>query len=89
MSTSKKYKVNTLNYTYESTTSHDKMIEAFQNYFKWQTRFEALGSVSSGIKARYWLSEIRNAATTRRHEIMDLQRIRKAARLKKLNDKQR
>ena len=51
------------------TDAHDKMIEAFQEYFKWQERFEFHGSDEAGIKARYWLSEIRNHASTRRKEI--------------------
>ena len=52
-----------------SSESHDKMIAAFQEYFKWQDRFEYKGSDEAGIKARYWLSEIRNEASTRRVEI--------------------
>lgn len=63
-----------------STESHDKMIAAFQEYFKWQTRFEFKGSDEAGIKARYWLSEIRKQATTRRNEIQDKREARKAAR---------
>ena len=63
-----------------STDSHDKMIAAFQEYFKWQTRFEYKGSDEAGIKARYWLSEIRKQATTRRDEIQDKREARKAAR---------
>jgi hypothetical protein len=38
-----------------ATDSHDKMIEAFQNYFKWQERFEYHGSDEAGIKSRFWL----------------------------------
>jgi hypothetical protein len=52
-----------------TTESHDKMIAAFQEYFKWQDRFEYKGSDEAGIKARYWLSEIRNEASKRRVEI--------------------
>ena len=52
-----------------ATDSHDKMIEAFQNYFKWQTRFEYDHSISAGTKARHWLSEIRRQASIRRTEI--------------------
>lgn len=52
-----------------STDSHDRMIAAFQEYFKWQTRFEYEGSLEAGIKARYWLSQIRNEASQRREEI--------------------
>jgi uncharacterized protein YggL (DUF469 family) len=63
-----------------STDSHDKMIEAFQNYFKWQDRFEYHGSDEAGIKARFWLSEIRNFASTRRTEIQEKRQERKASR---------
>jgi hypothetical protein len=63
-----------------TTEAHDKMIRAFQEYFKWQDRFEYRGSDEAGIKARYWLSEIRNEASTRRVEIQDKREERKAAR---------
>lgn len=63
-----------------STDSHDKMIAAFQEYFKWQTRFEYSNSDEAGIKARYWLSEIRNEASIRRVEIQEKREARKEAR---------
>ena len=63
-----------------SSESHDKMIAAFQEYFKWQDRFEYKGSDEAGIKARYWLSEIRNEASTRRVEIQAKRDERKQAR---------
>jgi hypothetical protein len=63
-----------------STDSHDEMIEAFQNYFKWQDRFEYKGSDEAGIKARFWLSEIRRHASIRRIEIQDKRQDRKEAR---------
>ena len=67
-----------------STESHDKMIAAFQEYFKWQERFEYKGSDEAGIKARYWLSEIRNEASIRRVEIQEKREERKLARKGKL-----
>jgi hypothetical protein len=67
-----------------TTDSHDKMIEAFQQYFKWQERFEYKGSDEAGIKARYWLSEIRNEASKRRTEIQTTREERKLARKGKL-----
>jgi hypothetical protein len=63
-----------------STDSHDRMIAAFQEYFKWQDRFEYHGSEEAGIKARYWLSEIRNEASKRRIEIQAKREQRKEAR---------
>ena len=63
-----------------TTDAHDRMIKAFQEYFKWQDRFEYRGSDEAGIKARYWLSEIRNEASTRRVEIQAKRDERKAAR---------
>jgi hypothetical protein len=67
-----------------TTEAHDKMIAAFQEYFKWQERFEYRGSDEAAIKARYWLSEIRNEASTRRVEIQEKREERKAARKGKL-----
>jgi hypothetical protein len=67
-----------------TTEAHDKMIAAFQEYFKWQERFEYKGSDEAGIKARYWLSEIRNEASTRRIEIQEKREERKLARKGKL-----
>lgn len=67
-----------------TTEAHDKMIEAFQQYFKWQERFEYKGSDEAGIKARFWLSEIRNEASTRRKEIQEKREQRKLARKGKL-----
>jgi hypothetical protein len=63
-----------------STDSHDRMIQAFQEYFKWQERFEYKGSDEAGIKARYWLSEIRNEASNRRVEIQEKRQQRKQSR---------
>jgi hypothetical protein len=63
-----------------TTESHDKMIAAFQEYFKWQERFEYKGSDEAGIKARYWLSEIRNEASKRRVEIQAKREARKETR---------
>lgn len=63
-----------------TTESHDKMIAAFQEYFKWQERFEYKHSDEAGIKARYWLSEIRNLASQRRIEIQEKREARKLAR---------
>ena len=63
-----------------STESHDEMIAAFQEYFKWQTKFEYNGSNLAGTKARKALSDIRNACSARRVEILDKQKARKQAR---------
>lgn len=67
-----------------STQSHDDLIAAFQEYFKWQTKFEhpTAHSTDSGIQARRCLSNIRNAATIRRAEIMSKEKLRAAARKK-------
>ena len=67
-----------------TTESHDKMIAAFQEYFKWQDRFEYKGSDEAGIKARFWLSEIRNEASKRRLEIQAKREERKKTRKGKL-----
>jgi len=67
-----------------TTDAHDKMIHAFQEYFKWADRFEYKGSDEAGIKARYWLSEIRNEASIRRVEIQEKREERKEARKGKI-----
>jgi hypothetical protein len=63
-----------------TTDAHDRMIHAFQEYFKWQERFEYKNSDEAGIKARYWLSEIRNEASIRRVEIQEKREQRKESR---------
>jgi len=63
-----------------TTESHDKMIRAFQEYFKWQDRFEYKNSDEAGIKARNALSEIRDQASIRRVEIQTKRETRKQAR---------
>ncbi len=67
-----------------TTEAHDRMIKAFQEYFKWQERFEYRGSDEAGLKARYWLSEIRNEASIRRVEIQEKRQQRKESRKGKL-----
>jgi hypothetical protein len=56
----------------------------FRNILSGRTRFEYKGSDEAGIKARYWLSEIRNEASKRRIEIQDKREERKAARKGKI-----
>ena len=63
-----------------TTDAHDRMIRAFQEYFKWADRFEYRGSDEAGIKARYWLSEIRNEASTLRVDIQAKREERKESR---------
>ena len=67
-----------------STDSHDNMMAAFQAYFKWQTNFEYGHSDEAGIKARYWLSEIRNEASKRRVEIQEKRQERNKTRIRKI-----
>jgi hypothetical protein len=63
-----------------ATDAHDRMIAAFQEYFKWQTRFEYEFSDEAGIKARNALSEIRNQASIRRVEIQEKRKSRQHLR---------
>ena len=63
-----------------TTDTHDRMIRAFQEYFKWQDRFEYKHSDEAGIKARFWLSEIRSEASKRRVEIQEKRAERRKAR---------
>ena len=62
------------------TDTHDKMIAAFQEYFKWQERFENRGSDEAGIKARNALLVIREQAFLRRKEIQEKREERRKAR---------
>jgi hypothetical protein len=63
-----------------STDTHDKMIEAFQEYFKWQDRFHHRNSDDAGLKARIALSTIRELVSTRRKEIQAIRKERKQIR---------
>ena len=63
-----------------STESHDNMIEAFIEYFNAQTRFEYDQSEAAGLRARYWLSQIRKEAFTRRAEIQNKRKQIRASR---------
>jgi len=63
-----------------TTETHDQMIAAFQEYFKWQDRFHYRQSDEAGIKARNALSEIRDLASTRRKEIQALRKERRELR---------
>lgn len=63
-----------------STDSHDEMIAAFQEYFKWQDRFHYRNSDEAGIKARNALSIIRDLSSVRRKEIQQLRKERKNLR---------
>jgi hypothetical protein len=63
-----------------STDTHDKLIAAFQNYCHWQDRFEFGGSDSAGVKARSFLSEIRDLAKQRRAEIAARKELRREIR---------
>jgi hypothetical protein len=49
--------------------THDQLIQAFQEYFKHQDYFERTTNDMAGIKARHFLTDIRNLATIRRDEI--------------------
>jgi hypothetical protein len=60
--------------------THDKLINACLEYIKSHERFEHKFSSEAGIKARYWLSEIRTLASERRVEIQEARKQRKIAR---------
>jgi hypothetical protein len=62
------------------TDTHDKLIAAFQEYFKWQDRFHHRQSDAAGIKARIALSEIKECALERRKEIQELRKQRNELR---------
>jgi hypothetical protein len=60
--------------------THESIIKACQEYFKWQSRFEHRGSDEAGIKARNWLSEIRRLCSLRRVEIQEKRKQRRIVR---------
>jgi hypothetical protein len=67
----------------EELDTHEKLIKAFQDYFKWQNRFEHKGSDQAGVKARNALLEIKKLSMLRRQEIHD-----KRIERRKLRNKQ-
>ena len=64
--------------------THDELIQAYQEYFKWVQKFTYGSSDAAGIKARYWLSEIRRLASDRRTEIQLIRQERKESKKGKL-----
>jgi len=48
---------------------HDKLMEAFREYFKANQAWLAKGTRRAGMDTRHWLSEIRHFAIMRRQEI--------------------
>jgi hypothetical protein len=64
--------------------THDELIQAYQEYFKWAQKFTYGSSDAAGIKARYWLSEIRRLASDRRTEIQLVRQERKESKKGKL-----
>jgi len=60
--------------------THEKIIRACQDYFKWQDRFEHKGSDEAGIKARNALHEIRKLCFQRRQEIQNKRKERRKLR---------
>jgi len=66
-----------------SYEAHDRLIKAFQEYFKAKMKFDKENSDKGGIEARFWLSEIRNEASDLRIEIQKDRKERRKARLGK------
>lgn len=64
----------------ESKDTHEELIRACQEYFKWQSRFEHKGSDEAGAKARTALSEIRRICSLRRVEIQAKRKHRRELR---------
>jgi hypothetical protein len=64
----------------EEKDTHEKIIRACQEYFKYQDRFEHKGSDEAGTKARNWLSEIRRLCSLRRVEIQNKRKTRREVR---------
>lgn len=60
--------------------THEQIIKACQEYFKWQDRFEHKGSDEAGIKARNALGEVRRLCLQRRKEIQEKREQRRKVR---------
>jgi hypothetical protein len=60
--------------------THELIIKACQEYFKWQDRFEHKGSDEAGIKARNALGEVRKLCLQRRKEIQEKREQRRKVR---------
>ena len=54
---------------YQDEETHDKLMEAFREYFKANTKWIEKGTRISGENARYWLAQIRIIARDRRDKI--------------------
>jgi hypothetical protein len=63
-----------------SDDTHELIIKACQEYFKWQDRFEHKGSDEAGIKARNALGEVRRLCLQRRKEIQEKREQRRKVR---------
>ena len=66
-----------------SYEAHDRLIKAFQEYFKAKMKFDKENSDKGGIEARYWLSEIRNEASELRVQIQKDRKERRKVRIGK------
>jgi len=54
----------------EDRDYHEMMIQAFQEYFKYHNKLLADCNVTAGVKARFWLGKIKEAATLGKREIL-------------------
>ncbi len=54
---------------YQDEETHDKLMEAFREYFKANQKWINKGTRISGENARYWLAQIRIIARDRRDKI--------------------
>jgi hypothetical protein len=55
--------------------THDKLIYAFQMYYKANLRWIQTGTKKTAVDARYWLSEINTLTTIRRKIILDWKKV--------------
>ena len=55
--------------SYQDEETHDKLMEAFREYFKANQKWINKGTRISGENARYWLAQIRIIARDRRDKI--------------------
>lgn len=55
--------------SYQDEETHDKLMEAFREYFKANQKWITKGTRISGENTRYWLAQIRIIARDRRDKI--------------------
>jgi len=54
---------------YQNEESHERLMQAFKEYFKANQDWQAKGTRRAGENMRYWLAQIRKIARERREHV--------------------